>query len=188
MSPLRSLRAYAAHDDPLTAASNFIALLVASNQPLYPLYIYETVSDAIGVSFFTLLSTPLFLAVPWVARRHSVAGRALLPIAGFANTALSTKLFGVASGVELFLIPCMIIATLSFHGKERFIGFSLAAIAALLFIFRDGYGVPLHLYSQEEYAHFLRLNAFSAGSLIFLASLTFSDVLSGQKKPDQTKH
>jgi len=185
MSPIKSIRAYAANDDPLAAASNFIALVVASNQPFYPLYIYGAVSHSIGVSFFTFLSTPFFLAVPWVARRHSIAGRALLPLAGLANTALSTKLFGAASGVELFLIPCIMIATLSFGRRERFIAFSLASIAALLFIFRDIYGAPVHLYSQEEYAHFVRLNAFSSGTLIFLAGLTFSDALSEGKEPDK---
>jgi hypothetical protein len=183
MSPIASIRTYAANDDPLVAACNTIALLVASNQPFYPLYIYGTVSHAISVSFFTFLSTPFFLLVPWLARRHSIAGRALLPLAGLANTALSTKLFGAASGVELFLIPCMMIATLAFRREERFIAFGIAAITALLFIFRDSYGPPIHLFSQEEYTHFVSLNAFSIGTLILFAGLTFSNALSEPRHP-----
>jgi hypothetical protein len=175
MTYMGSIRAYAANDDPLAAACNFVALLVVSNQPFYPLYIYLSVSHDIGLSFFSFLSTPFFLAVPWLARRHSIAGRALLPLAGFANTALCTKLFGTASGVELFLLPCVMIAVLAFRPDERFAAFGLVAIAAPLFIFRDTYGLPVHLYTPEEYAHFVRLNAFSVGSLIVFAGLTFSN-------------
>ncbi len=178
MALAQSIRAYAANDDPLAAAGNMLALLVASNQPFYPIYIYWAVSHDIGVTFFTFLSTPLFLAVPWLSRRQSVAGRALLPLAGCANTALSTKLFGVASGVELFLLPCMLIATLLFRRRERFIALVLVCVGLLLFICRDFYGSPIHLYTLEEYARFVRLNAFSSGSLVVFVGLTFSNALS----------
>lgn len=81
--------AYAAHDDPMVAACNLVALVVASNQPFYPLYVYWAVSDHVWPTFLTFLSTPFFLAVPAVARRYSKTGRALLPLAGIGNTILS---------------------------------------------------------------------------------------------------
>ena len=40
----RWVGAYTAHPDPRVASCNSIALLVASNQPFYPLYVYFSVS------------------------------------------------------------------------------------------------------------------------------------------------
>src|SRR5215217_933957 len=92
-----AVRTYISHPDPRVAAANVIALLVASNQPFYPLYLFWLVSEDITPAWFTFLSTPFFLAVPEVARRSSVAGRALLPLAGIGNSVLSAWLFGVPS-------------------------------------------------------------------------------------------
>lgn len=94
--------AYAAHDDPMVAACNLIALVVASNQPFYPFYVYWAVGNHIWPTFFTFLSTPFFLTLPAVARKWPAIGRALLPIVGMGNTVLSAKVFGQASGVDIF--------------------------------------------------------------------------------------
>src|SRR5208282_4409220 len=90
------IAAYVRADDPLAAASNFIALVVASNQPFYPFYIRFFVGDDNGASLLTFLSTPFFLAVPAVARISSLAGRAMLPIVGILNTLFCAKIFGQA--------------------------------------------------------------------------------------------
>ena len=76
-----ALRAYAGHSDPRVAVANTIALVVAANQPFYPLYLYGLLDGAITPVWFTFLSTPFFLAVPAVARRNAAAGRALAGIA-----------------------------------------------------------------------------------------------------------
>jgi hypothetical protein len=137
--------AYSANDDPMVAACNFISLVVASNQPFYPLYVYWTVSDYIWPTFFTFLSTPFFLAVPAIARRYPMAGRALLPVAGMANTILSAKVFGQASGVEIFLIPCALIAATFFRPSERMLAFLLIGAALLVYLGLSGkYGAPVH--------------------------------------------
>ena len=178
MSFFGSIRAYAAHDDPLVAAGNLIALVVAANQPFYPLYLYAIVGEGVEPSYFTFLSTPFFLAVPAVARRNSLAGRALLPIAGIGNTVLCTKLFGEASGVELFLAPCIMIAAMLFRRRERPIMLALVGLAFLVFAGLHGrYGAPFHAYTAEAYARFLRLNAFSVGTLVAFIGLTFSNAL-----------
>lgn len=170
--------AYAAHDDPMVASCNLIALVVASNQPFYPLYVYWAVSDHVSPVFFTFLSTPFFLAVPAVARRWPVAGRALLPIAGMANTVLSAKVFGQASGVEIFLIPCALIAATFFRVSERLAAFTLIGVALLIYLGLDGaYGAPLHLYSASEYQAFSRLNAMSAGTLTVFVGLIASGLI-----------
>lgn len=178
-TPLAALRAYAHHPDPRVATANFFALLVASNQPFYPLYFYWTVGPEIGPTAWTFLSTAFFLAVPAVSRRNTLLGRALLPIAGIANTLLSAKVFGVASGVEIFLIPCAVLALLIFRPHERWIAaFPLAGFCFLAyFLFHDAYGAPVHLYSAAEYTALLRLNMMSAGGLTACTALVFSTLL-----------
>ena len=173
------IAAYAAHDDPMVAACNLIALVVASNQPFYPLYVYWTVSDHVWATVFTFLSTPLFMAVPAVARRYSKTGRALLPIAGMANTILSARVFGPASGVEIFLIPCVLIAATFFRASERPIAFVLIGAAFLIYLGLNGmYGTPLHVYTTSEYHAFSRLNAMSAGTLCVFVGFIASGLIS----------
>lgn len=172
------VRAYARHPDPRVAAANVIALLVASNQPFYPLYLFWLVSDDITAAWFTFLSTPFFLAVPAVSRRNGAAGRALLPLAGIGNTVLSAWLFGTASAVEIFLIPCGVIALLLFRPCERLAALAIAALAFGVFLLlHDGYGPPLAVYDAVEYAALARLNLLSASTLTAFVALLFSGIL-----------
>ena len=177
------VRAYARHPDPRVAAANVIALLVASNQPFYPLYLFWLVSDDITAAWFTFLSTPFFLAV---SRRNGAAGRALLPLAGIGNTVLSAWLFGTASAVEIFLIPCGVIALLLFRPRERLAALAITAIAFGVFLLlHDGYGPPLAAYDAAEYAALARLNLISASTLTAFVALLFSGILAeAERSPD----
>lgn len=187
-TPMAALRDYVDHPDPRVASANFIALLVASNQPFYPLYFWWLVSDTIWPTYYTFLSTPFFLAVPWLSRRNSIAGRALLPLAGIGNTILCAKLFGVQSAVEIFLIPCAVLALLIYRPHERLVSFALAGIAFFAYFLLSGrYGSPAHLYSVAEVAALVRLNVVSAGMLTACAALIFSNLLANAEtsaKPD----
>jgi hypothetical protein len=176
---MAALKAYAHHPDPRVATANFFALLVASNQPFYPLYVYWTVGPEIGPTAWTFLSTPFFLAVPALSRWNTLVGRAMLPLAGIANTLLSAKVFGVASGVEIFLVPCAVLALLIFRPHERWIAaFPLAGVCFLAyFVLHGAYGAPFHLYSEAQYAALLRLNMMSAGGLTAFTALSFSTLL-----------
>ena len=176
---MAALKAYAGHPDPRVATANFFALLVASNQPFYPLYLYWTVSPEIGPAAWTFLSTPFFLAVPALSRRSTLLGRALLPLAGIGNTLLCAKVFGVASGVEIFLLPCAVLALLIFRPHERRIAaFPLAGVCFLAyFLLHDSYGAPMHLYTAAEHAALLRLNMMSAAALTACTALVFSTLL-----------
>ncbi len=166
----------------MVAACNLIALVVASNQPFYPLYVYWAVSGHVWPTFFTFLSTPLFLAVPAVARRYPTSGRALLPIIGMANTILSAKVFGQASGVEIFLIPCALIATIFFRTSERLFTVILVSAALLIYLGLDGaYGTPVHAYTSLEYQSFFRVNAMSAATLTVFIGLLASGLISNIK-------
>jgi hypothetical protein len=165
VSLLRSFGAYASHPDPLAAASNRIALLVASNQPFYPLYLWWIVGGDWWAGFWTFLSTPFFASMPIVARRNALAGRAMLPLTGIANGMLSAKMFGDASGVELFLIPCGLIALLAFRRAEWPVTALLLAVTVIAALAHGHYGLPFGTFNAEEYAHFRRLNAFSVAAL-----------------------
>jgi len=166
MQLLKLIGRYASNDDPLVAVANTVALIVACDQPFYPLTLRWAVGPDIGISFFTLLTTPLFIAVPAVARRHSVAGRALLVLAGTANTMLCTKLFGEATGVELFLGPCLLLSGLLFRQSERIVSFALIGLLlAIILLLRGHYGAPVHPYTDAESKSFLGVNVFSVAML-----------------------
>jgi hypothetical protein len=174
----RWIAAYMANPDPRVASCNTIALLVASNQPFYPLYVYFWVSRHIAPTLLTFLSTPFFLAVPAISRRSPVFGRALLPLTGLANVLASAKAFGAASGVAIFIVPCALIAAAFFRPSERILAFALLALALATFLGIDSYASdPIHIYSQTEYAAFARLNALSATALVTLLGLMLSGLV-----------
>jgi hypothetical protein len=171
-----AIAAYSRSDEPLVAASNFIALCVVSNQPFYPLYVWWIVGNDHWVSFATFLSTPFFLAIPWIARRSSLVGRAMLPVIGIANTILSAKAFGAASGVALFLGPCAMIAGMALRANERKTMLAILAFAILAFaLIQNKLGAPLHVFSAEEYARFVSMNAWSVAGLTGLVAIQFSN-------------
>jgi len=179
---LDTLRAYPQHPDPATAACNRIALLVASSQPLYPLYVWWIVGGDWWVSFWTYLSTPFFAAVPAVARRDAIAGRALLPLAGMANLVLSAKAFGEASGVEWFMLPCMLIAVLAFRGSLGPV-LGLLGVATIPVLLHGHYAQPLGQFTEAEYGRFARLNADSVAVLSAATLWIFS-----RARPSSASH
>jgi len=173
-----AVNAYIGNPDPRVALANSVSVLVASNQPFYPLYLWWLVGGDITPAFYTFLSTPFFLAVPAIARLNSIAGRALLPMTGIANTLLCAELFGVESGVEIFLIPCAVLALLIFRPAERALSFVLAGSCfAAFLLFHGHYGEPIVSYNADQYAALVRLNAMSASALIALVAIMFSRLL-----------
>lgn len=172
----RRVAGYAAHDDPLAAAANWIALVVAWNQPFYPLYLWAAVgADKIAPSFLTFLSTPFFLAVPAVARRHPLAARVMLPLTGIANGVLSTKAFGVGSGVEIFLLPCALIGAALFRPSERALGLAVVVLCAGAYFIPDRlFGQPLAAYGAADNKAMTGLNVLSAATLIVFIGLLLS--------------
>lgn len=114
------LRAYAAHGDPATAMANAIALIVGWNGPFYPLYVVALAGAEVWPAVaLTALAAPFFLAIPALARRSSRAGRLALPLIGTANTLWCIKLLGPACGLQLFLLPCVMLAALLHRRSER---------------------------------------------------------------------
>lgn len=179
---LLRVRKFAANPDPLANAAGTIAIVVAGNQPFYPLYLHAIVGAAAWPAWLTLLSTPLFVAVPVVARRHSLAGRAMLPIAGVANTVLCVKLFGVASAVELFLLPCVLLGAILFRPRERV---TMALVLSLPFIAYLGIdwnlAPSLKVFSASEYNSIVAVHAVGVAALTVLVGLLFATILSERK-------
>jgi hypothetical protein len=167
--------AYAAHRDPAVAAANFIALVVAWNGPFYPLYVIAIAGMAGLPALWTMLGSPFFFAIPWIARRSSVAGRAALPLVGILHTVWCTKLLGVASGVEIFFLPCIVLAALLLRPRET--GLRLAMIGfgiVPLLVPGSAYGAPILALSPDDAARLTSLNLISVAMLMGLIALRFA--------------
>jgi hypothetical protein len=171
---MKALQNYKAHPDPLAELANTVALVVAGNQPFYPLYLHAIVGRAAWPAWITLITMPLFAAVPAVARRNSLMGRAMLPVIGTANGILAVKLIGIDTGVELFLLPCVLLGTILFRPGERLVMLAVAAVPfAAYFVFDRIVGAPLATYAAEECRSIISMHAFSVASLFALIGYVF---------------
>jgi hypothetical protein len=160
---------YVGNADPLAAAGNLVALVVGLDQPLYPLALYWATGADVRWTFIVFLSAPCFLAVPAVARRHSLTGRAMLVVVGSLDTFASVAIYGRSSGNELYLIPCLLLAALLFRRNERLLSLGLVAVIAGGFLgLYDRYGTPLLGWSDADYEAMWRINAVSVAMLTAL--------------------
>ena len=157
--------AHLASDDPLAAAANTGAFIVWGNQPFYPLYVWLLVGRGAWPALLTWLSTPFFVAVAPVSRRHPLASRVLFVAAGVLNTLLSVKALGVATEVGWFLVPCAILAVGFFRAAEWRVGAALCATTALAALAVGHLGVPLHVYTPEQTRSLSHLNLWSLSVL-----------------------
>lgn len=166
----------AAHADSLTEASNTIALVLASNTPFYPLYLYFILGRA-GLPWllFAAASFPFFCLTLWIARRNSIAGRIWLSVAATLNSAYVTWLLGEASSTALFLIPCISLAVLSFGRRERLPMLVCTALPFILFYFLQGhFPPPPARYSASAYHSLLILNEVSVASISAILAYIFA--------------
>ncbi len=181
---MKFLWRYIAHDDPLVATTNLTALVLGYNTPLYPLYLFwVTGQSGLPWSLLTLCSCPFFLAVPAFARVSPRGARIILPVVGVLNTIFCTWLLGPATGTEMFLIPSITLAALSFRENER-TAMVIAVMPAILAFFLGGYyGAPLLAYTAAQSHAVLRLNAASVGTLSLFIGVVFARLYHGTDKP-----
>jgi Na+-transporting NADH:ubiquinone oxidoreductase subunit NqrE len=136
MSPLANglaaFRAYVASSDPHAALGNTIAMIVLSNQPFYPLYLSFVLGWQALPALMTWVTVPLFAAVPLIARRDQIAAATLLIMAGIANTTICALAFGAGTLVELFHIPCAVLAAILLRPQRRYGVMAALAGAAIL--------------------------------------------------------
>ncbi|SON56922.1 hypothetical protein HDIA_3381 [Hartmannibacter diazotrophicus] len=161
--------------DPLQRASHRLSLAIAANKPFYPFYFVFMVGDDAWASLWTMLSMPIFLTIPLLGRRWPTLARVLVPLIGMVDTIFITKLFGEASGTELFLAPCVMIAALSFRHRERHWAVGLAGFAFVAFAVLHGrFGEPLAELDPQALHRLFELNAYSVASLLFLVTWLFA--------------
>ena len=161
------MRALAHHRDPLVEASNWVALLIGTHLPFWPLYVWWSAgAQAFPTALLTVALTPAFLVIPLIARRHGLAGRAATPLVGIANTVFTVWILGANSGTTLFLAPCTALAAFSFRRRERWLMLSLAALPLLVYYVLQRHPlVPLHHYDAEAAASLFVLNVISVAVL-----------------------
>ncbi|ABD86181.1 hypothetical protein [Rhodopseudomonas palustris] len=175
---------YAANEDPLAAAGNVVALVLAGNQPFYPLYVVLLAgTEGLPWVLLTMVSLPFFFSVPAIARRHPRLGRVALALITTTNTVFCSWMLGEPSGTELFLLPCAALAGLLFWPSERLIMLPLAALPVLSFWLLHGhYSPPPHLYTPEGYGALLTMNAVSAGMISIFLGIVFSRLYAAPKR------
>jgi len=164
------LHGYFGNPRPRLAAAGSIALIIAGNQPFYPLYVYAIAGPKALVTLLTWLSTPFFLAVPGLCRRNGKAGLRLLLAAAFGNTLLSAVALGTASGVEWFYAPCIALVPLLFAPGERrglLLGAIMATVGGMTAVRLAG-GNGVVGFSGPELASLGRLHLLSVVALMAL--------------------
>ncbi|MGE3645998.1 MAG: hypothetical protein AB7F96_19300 [Beijerinckiaceae bacterium] len=172
----RAIGNYATASDPVVRANNVVALLVASNQPFYPIYVRYLAGDDGGASFLTLLSTPFFLAVPWLSRQREWLSLAAVPFTGLINAALATIALGPKAGIEWFLLPCALAAAFAARRAGRFaMALTFSAGAAVFGCAHFSVQDPIAHFDAEALAALYRLDAFSAiGLSVFIVYRFYS--------------
>lgn len=177
---------YAHSDDPLAAAGNLVALVLAGNAPFYPLYV-AMVAGTGGLPWLlmAMCSLPFFALVPALARNYPLLGRIALSLTSTGNTVFCTWLIGEPAGIELFLLPCATLSSLLFRRSERLLMLALAGLPVAVYFFLHGrYGAPPHIYRADEYAGLLSMNAISAGMISIFIGIVFSGLFAA---PDERK-
>jgi hypothetical protein len=161
--------------DPLTASAVTIAWVIFANKPFYPLYVWWFVGNGATAALGTLIAAPLFLAIPFLARRSPLLARAALPIIGAIDTLWETWLFGAASGTELFLAACLLLAAVSFYAHEIWWQRGVAVAIFLAFFAAHGrLGGPHYPWSPDELAKLLEINIFAVASLLTFIALRYA--------------
>ena len=163
--------------DDLTRASVTVAWIIILNKPFYPLYVWWLVGSGTQASLGTLVSTPFFLSVPLLARRSALAARIALPFVGTIDTLFATKLFGEASGTELFFGPCITLAALSFKAAEAWWQRGMAALVFVSFVAAHGrLGEALQVWSKDELGTLFSINVFAVASLMAFIAIRYAGV------------
>jgi hypothetical protein len=166
------------HCDPATAAANLVAVVVALNGPLYPLYGMAAFGLAGWPLFLTTLASPFFFIVPRIARRSGMAGRAALPLFGTLDTLYCLKLFGTDCGMALFLLPCIVLAGLLFRPGERWLDLVLIGLGIVpISLPAAAYGPPIFTFAPDVARHLAALNLVSVAMLLGLVALQLRAVL-----------
>ncbi len=165
--------------DPRTEATITIAWVIIANKPFYPFYVWWLVGDGVGISAITLASIPFFLAIPLMAGKRPFAARLALPLIGTVDTVCETMVFGRGSATLLFLAPCMALALVSFYAIEKWWQRAVACfIFACFAISWWEIESPIFVWTSDQLATLLSINAFAVASLMTLIAIRYAGVAS----------
>jgi hypothetical protein len=170
---MRPWSAWMASLEPRARLAASVALFVASSQPLYPLYVIWIAGPAASRAWATLSSTPAFLAVAAGARRWPRGACLTLPIIGAANTAVGVWALGAGSGVEMLLLPCVLLAALLFAPEERAAPLlALAATAAVYWVADPSLSMLAPAFPEAALSTLRTLHALgAAGITVFIGRM-----------------
>lgn len=182
-----SIRAFAAHPDPLAEASNWVALTIGSHLPFWPLYIFWAAGrEAMPSSLLTASMAPVFLAIPLIARQSSLLGRVATPVFGIANTVFTLWVLGTNSGTEVFLVPCAALAALTFRRSERFLMLTLSLLPLIAWYWLQRHPfTSLHQYDPSVANDLVILNVSSIAILIGLFGWFQADIYRKMEAPTE---
>lgn len=158
-----------AHEEPTVRAGNTLALILASNQPSYPLWLWLAVGGPWWRAWVVLAAVPLFLAVPPLSRRAPLAGRILLVLTCIGNVVLASLVLGSEAGLRVLLLPCAGIAAALFRRQEQ--AAMLGAVGLSMLAWLALGGRPAGLFDAAQYAAMARLNALSALAVFAILGL-----------------
>jgi len=121
---------------------------------------------------------PLYVRFALLSRRNSRIARHGLPLLRLFDTILAAKLFGAASGAELFLFPCLMLATLTPEIGEIWASRILVALIASLALALHGHYHPaLYVWDAAALERLREVNIFAVISLCTFSGRTFAERL-----------
>lgn len=152
-----------------------VAWLIVVNKPFFPLWIWWFVGSGTAAACLTVSSMPAFLAIAMLGRRHSLAARVALPLLGAVDTVFATKLFGAASGAELFFVPCLLLAVVGFDRREgRWAKATVVALFSAFVVTHGRLGAAWGPWSLEEAARLSEIMVVSVALLSVFVAWRFS--------------
>jgi len=161
--------------DPLTSAAMSVSTVIALNKPIYPLYVWWLAPDALKASIWTAVSLPIWVALPFLARKNPYAARVTLVAVGAIDTAAIGAVLGDGTGAWLFLFAALMLAAMSFEAAE--VWTRRIAVSAVFVLFGLAFGrFPVGLaggFSPESVATLFKLNAFGAAALLAFIGLRY---------------
>ncbi len=172
------------HVSPQSQASAATAWLVAAKKPVYPLYVGWYAGSGALAAGATALSLPFFLALASMKRSNPRTLRLGLPLLGPADTIFAAKLFGPASGAELFLVPRLTLALPPPEAGEILAAHVLGgAVLGVGLLLHSHYGAPPHVGPDEQLARLRELNLVEVASLSFFLAWVFAARLTPAADP-----
>lgn len=161
--------------DPLAEACGSVALVLALNKPVYPLYVWFLAESAFRISLLAGLSMPFYIAVWWLAHRgKSFPARLGMVAVGTADTIFIAFVLGGESGTLIFLFACLMLAGMAFHAREVWLSRGMIGLIFVLFVALYGrIGAPIRPVTPEDMQTLDYLNTTGAAALAAFIALRF---------------